>query len=70
MFPGLVELPAYAVCIYAVYRLGRRPPIIFTMIGAGASCLLTMAFEKGIPFERGIPGADWLRNDLYVAISG
>ncbi|XP_037088471.1 organic cation transporter protein-like [Pollicipes pollicipes] len=44
---GVVEIPAYALCTYATYRLGRRRPISCTMVGAGLACLLTLACEKG-----------------------
>ncbi|XP_043203235.1 organic cation transporter protein-like [Amphibalanus amphitrite] len=51
---GAVEVPAYAACIYAILRLGRRRPIALAMTVAGLSCLLTLAFDPAA-WRRGWP---------------
>ncbi|XP_012941146.2 organic cation transporter protein [Aplysia californica] len=38
---GAVELPAYAICILLLNRVGRRWPLIISMYVGGVACILS-----------------------------
>ncbi|CAG9765190.1 unnamed protein product [Ceutorhynchus assimilis] len=46
---GLVEIPSYAISIYAMDRLGRRPITSFNMILGGICCMLAANLAMGSP---------------------
>lgn len=39
---GVVEVPAVAVSILILLKMGRRWPLFFTMVMSGVACLLTL----------------------------
>ncbi|CAH1407664.1 unnamed protein product [Nezara viridula] len=43
---GIVELPAVALSIILLLKLGRRWPLALAMAGAGAACLFSTLFNK------------------------
>uniref|UniRef100_A0A8D8UN70 Organic cation transporter protein n=1 Tax=Cacopsylla melanoneura TaxID=428564 RepID=A0A8D8UN70_9HEMI len=44
---GLVEIPAIAMSILILLKMGRRRPLCLTTMGAGVACLTTLAFPQG-----------------------
>lgn len=44
---GIVEIPAIAMSILILLKMGRRRPLCLTTLGAGVACLMTAAFQQG-----------------------
>jgi OCT family organic cation transporter-like MFS transporter 4/5 len=49
LLSGAVEVPAYALCMYALTKVGRRTALVVSMVGAGLSFLLILplSFHSG-----------------------
>lgn len=43
---GVVEIPAIAISILILLKMGRRWPLCLTIVGSGIACLLTLFFGK------------------------
>ncbi|KAK6640769.1 hypothetical protein RUM44_012466 [Polyplax serrata] len=43
---GLVEIPAIALSILILLKMGRRWPLCLTLLGSGIACLLTLPFGE------------------------
>ena len=43
---GLIEFPAYTLCIFLLHKLGRRGPLAFMYFLMGISLLLVLAIPK------------------------
>ena len=43
---GLIEFPAYALCIFLLTKLGRRGPLAFMYFLIGVALLLVLAMPK------------------------
>ena len=39
---GLVEFPAYTLCLVFLDRIGRKKLHVFTMVGGGIACISTI----------------------------
>jgi len=39
---GLVEFPAYTLCLVLLDRTGRKKLHVFTMVGGGIACICTI----------------------------
>ncbi|OXU30139.1 hypothetical protein TSAR_016138 [Trichomalopsis sarcophagae] len=46
-FSSLAEIPSYLACWFVMDRLGRRWPLCFCMVIAGASCIATVLLPSG-----------------------
>ncbi|XP_046398714.1 organic cation transporter protein-like isoform X2 [Ischnura elegans] len=44
---GAVELPAIAICILFLLRMGRRWPLCLSLLGSGVACLCTLTVPLG-----------------------
>lgn len=44
---GVVEVPAIAISILFLLKMGRRWPLCLTLMGSGAACLLTLTISPG-----------------------
>ncbi|KAI5727113.1 hypothetical protein M8J76_014403 [Diaphorina citri] len=44
---GIVEIPAIAMSILILLKMGRRRPLCLTTMAAGVACLVTLAFPQG-----------------------
>lgn len=45
LLSGAVEIPAYALCMYALTKIGRRTSLVVCMVGAGLAFLLILPFS-------------------------
>jgi hypothetical protein len=45
---GVVEIPAIAISILFLLKMGRRWPLCLTMMGSGVACLLTLTITPGM----------------------
>ncbi|KAJ9582503.1 hypothetical protein L9F63_003196 [Diploptera punctata] len=44
---GVVEIPAIAISILFLLKMGRRWPLCLTLVGSGIACLLTLIIDPG-----------------------
>jgi hypothetical protein len=44
---GVVEVPAVAISILFLLKMGRRWPLCLTLVGSGVACLLTLTIPPG-----------------------
>ena len=47
LFLGAVEVVGYFICMYVLIKLGRKWPMVVSMVVGGLACLVTLAFDKG-----------------------
>ena len=45
---GVVEIPAIAISILFLLKMGRRWPLCLTLMGSGVACLLTLTITPGM----------------------
>ena len=47
---GLVEIPAYILCLWSLHRYGRQRPLAVCMLLAGVALICTSPLDEGAVF--------------------